>query len=65
MKPGDFENGFITGLFFGAIIGVVFVVFLARHAMGEFRADAIKRNYAQHNPVTGVWEWKEKTKDAK
>jgi hypothetical protein len=53
--------------FFGAVVGLIVGVSLCGLAIGnkleerdQLRAEAIEKGYAEHNPKTGVWEWKEK-----
>jgi len=45
--------GLLIGFIFGAGIEA-----LTLH--DKYRTEAIEHGYAQHNPVTGEWEWKDK-----
>ena len=37
------------------------IVLLLNGEMDALQLEAIERGHAQHNPVTGDWEWKEDT----
>ena len=52
---------------FGFVAGMILMVAICNIALNgqlrdydQLRAEAIEKGYAEHNPKTGVWEWKEK-----
>ena len=55
-----FYLGIALGFFLG--VSVCNLGWLALHR--DYRKEAIERNYAMHNPVTGKWEWIEKEEAA-
>ena len=51
-----FKDQFLIGMIVGAIIAVLV---WQTTVVGGFKDEAVERGFAQHNSITGEWEWKQ------
>lgn len=65
MSGPDMESAaFQVGCGVGAVVsGLLFLIALVvisdDTGAGQLRKEAIEHGYAQHDPITGKWNWKE------